>query len=74
MKGAGTSDLSGSGKSLRSFVGDVGNCQLSASSSLLELEKDLSADVSKGTLFWVCNKCHKSEHKGYILFPTNPES
>lgn len=55
-------------------MGDVGNCHLSSLSSLLELEKDLSADVSTGTLFWVCNICHKSEHKGYILFPTNLES
>lgn len=74
MKGCRSCDLSASGKSLRFCVGDVGNCQSSAQSSLLKLEKDLIADVSSGTLFWVCNKCHKSEHKGYILFPTNLES
>lgn len=73
-RGAGTRDLGESGKSLRFCVGDVGNCQSSAQSSFLELEKDLSADVSTGMLFWVCNKCHRSKYKGYILFPADLES
>lgn len=40
----------------------------------IELERHQSAGINMGTLFWVRNKCPRSEYKGCILLPASLES